>query len=199
MVHLEFNFTQADLKEMTRTRLPKPLRGSKYLRIIIGWVVIVLIGSSALNRLQPDQSAPPGPAAPTPASAHPWLDTLVALLPWLFICVAIWGLFFWVRRSLGTVAWKTNPRFRMPATIDIATDGIHVSFPVLSSHWRWTAFHSWTETQNMFVLFTTARERMGIPKRSMPNPAAINEVRQLLGANIQRHIGGFPVLPVQPL
>jgi hypothetical protein len=201
MVHLEFNYTVADLHEVLRTKLPKNLQnaagrlGTRINRGLLGWLIFISVAIFLYNLLNRGQNAPAAaPASPPPANSNSLRDLLVPLIPWLLIFGFIWFFAFRQLRNVGATMWRNNPRWQMPTSLDIGPEGLHVTLPVLESHWRWNAFLGWAETKNLFILVTTAKERIGIPKRAI-DPALLDQLRYLFQASISPRIHGFPVLP----
>ena len=137
-----------------------------------------------------------------PSSAYPWMHSQNAtwnfLIPTIILIITVVLVFIVTlappnKRKLHRL-WQEQPSFQQPQTLTLDETGISISNPLSSSRLNWASFRGWSETQNLFVVLSTDRVRVIIPKRSA-SAEQVGELREMLASRIIGGAGGFPVLP----
>lgn len=74
-------------------------------------------------------------------------------------------------------------------TFDVA-DGVRRDEPGAWQRWPWPRFHSFAETDNLYVLRLSPHEGLVIPKRLFPDPATAGAFREMSLAHIGAGVSG---------
>ena len=156
-------------------------------------VFFLLLGFSvALINAVAQSQEPPQPPQPS-SRAWLWLIPLaVTLIGGFFIMRDV------VRRSIR-VAWEGQPQLQQHLHAEATLDQFIVQTPHARLQYAWSAFTSFSETDNLFVLSLSAFSFHTIPKRAFPDPAAphIDAFRALIQSRVRNDnvaIQGFPVM-----
>jgi hypothetical protein len=200
MVHLEFTYTPAEIQEQVRTKAPKSIRNSMFLRSKQTWFFVVLIVIMYVAIQFWTASSSPAPAPTTQATPVSLSDLLVPLLPWVGLFLFIWLVAFrFLRGNIGKIMWTRHSLLQQPQKMEIDDDGLRINTPRAESLYRWNAFNGWSESKNLIILYIPSISRISIPKRAVADPLTLNEIRQTLDRHIHAQTRAFPVLPANPI
>jgi len=195
----EYQFTLEEYKEgvqYLRKALTK--RSRRWNRYWIGWFVLCIVAIVFFLFVNLKPSARPQPIIPPQGgvgSDGP-LDMVLPILPWLAVFAFVW--FFVFYRMRGTIRrnWDNEPALHRVRTVEIDDMGVTFQDQVSQNRRVWAGFVKYVESPNLFLLFPTNYTADLIPKRALGGEKEIQEVREVLAANVHEPVSGFPVVPV---
>jgi YcxB-like protein len=125
--------------------------------------------------------------APSPAL------NILQLLLWAAICFVICSAIFRALRYGGIR--KDHWALGKICALEADPDRVTVSDAAQRTEYRWTAFHKFVETKNLFLLFTDSKMAVILPKRIF-DAASLDEFRRLAQERMTPLATGFPVIPL---
>jgi len=157
-------------------------------RIPWRWLPFVLtIIACPLIMGRPDRSATTRPVAPTT-----WFDSLLLLLPWVFVFGFLW---FFVLRRLTRRMFQAQPSLMRPKTLELNDGEATITDALTRLSYKWPAFVRFIETRNIFLLYISEVTFHIVPKRSFSTPEEVAEFRRTIRSWADALSQGFPVLP----
>jgi hypothetical protein len=194
-MQLQCTYTPEDLVEAVRAKIHDPIyRIPFFRRKVVTLVIWGLYLNFAWFFWWNSRSFP--------SSAYPWMHSQNAtwnfLIPTAILITTVVLVFITTlspanKRKLRNL-WHQKPSLQQPQTITIDEAGICISNPLSSGQQNWAAYRGWCETQNLFVVLSSDRGRLIIPKR-IASAEQVQELREMLASRITGGAGGFPVLP----
>ena len=173
-MRIEFEYTFNDLREGIWWG-----RRARTTAAVLGWLVFLEYGAFALWHQQARQPVD---------LRRDW----AAMLPWvafpLFVVVVMLDHLYQRPRS----AWKTQPTFHLPQSIELDHQGVRARCSLLDAHYSWNYFLRWMESPNLLLLIMPGKFRLIIPKRAVP-PEQLSALRDLVDSRVQGPTRGFPV------
>ncbi|PTX56511.1 YcxB-like protein [Litoreibacter ponti] len=106
---------------------------------------------------------------------------------WLFLgAAAIFATITWARNRIWRRAFPKMVKYTAPITATFSPDGVHTVSAQGESTLPWKKFQSYAETPNYVFLFLSRRDFSVIPKSAAQDPMQIEELRDLMAANLPR-------------
>jgi hypothetical protein len=199
-IELEYTLKAEDIAEFTMAYLKiarKIIPRSRYWAaqaIPLIAAIFVAIGIAVTLQIAQD---------PSPAARDLVPNTILALLPWVLIVLCV--ITFLFRRRLRGVIFRQSAQRKMAASSDLAQlqqvklseTGLIAQSPTAHSSCTWAHFLLFAETEHLFVLFTSLRLPLILPKRAFPSAEAMQEFRGFAQAHVGNQPIGFPVQPAK--
>jgi YcxB-like protein len=108
---------------------------------------------------------------------------IVAVWPWVILCVLILALLPMLRWLKARTLWNTTPPLRRPNCVEFNREGLVTVEAKSSSRFRWSYFTQYSETQNLLRLHMEDQRIFLIPKRAVGEQQML-ELRSLICSNI---------------
>jgi preprotein translocase subunit YajC len=162
---------------------------------LIGWVLFVALAVMLFMFMN---KPPRAGGSATPASSPPAdpMSILIPCIPWLLFFGFIWFFIFRQVRRRYRQVYEQTPALHRPQTITISENGLTFADATAERRLTWDHYVSFTETQNLFLLFTNGYTGDFVPKRIFATPAEVDAFRGLLKRRVNPPTGGFPITPV---
>ncbi len=109
----------------------------------------------------------------------------VAFMPWLlalpFLVFVIAPLLTWAKVNRVI---RTTPAARGPRTVTFGDEGMSAITEVSQTDLKWATFVKVVETNRYFFFFLSPRVPIFIPKRFLPDPNDLRDLRHLIRVNL---------------
>jgi len=120
------------------------------------------------------------------------------LLPhttWTAIYLYVAAVTTWTNRKRVENVWNEVPGLARAKTADITADGVVIKDDVSEVRYFWNAFVDFEETPNLFLLLTSAKTMVCIPKRAFADDVELNAMRALSDLMPRSDHRAFPLEP----
>jgi hypothetical protein len=109
-----------------------------------------------------------------------------AVLPWVLLALpfgvfVVAPLLTWVKVNRVI---RTMPAARGPRTVAYGDEGMSIITEVSETNLKWATFVKVVETKRFFFFFLSPRVPIFIPKRFLPDPDDLRELRHLIRMNL---------------
>jgi hypothetical protein len=177
----------------------RQLRRSMW-RTFFTMLVTILLCYAATNFVSvPAPSPSPRPVSPSSPPTAGIVLLLIWCMPVIVMAIAI----VCMRKEVFRTNFENQPTAGQATITEVAAHGLTIQAgEICRIEYRWAALYRWTETRDLFVLFTSPEQFEMIPKRAFANRPQIEDFRRLLqthASDPDQPRAGFEVTSVRAL
>jgi hypothetical protein len=116
---------------------------------------------------------------------------------WLTILLYVSAIASHNHRTAMPRHWESRPDLHRHQTTEITAEGISFSDTLSHRNYQWPAFVKYEETRHLFLLFTSEKMALMIPKRAFPSEEQLAAMRNLMKLIPASQSAGFEITPLK--